>query len=154
MVPAIFPRISSLSRRTKRVAIVGSLGYVVVLLASFYWGYYVSGVSEFVAVLGSVQVGPWLWWALLGGAVVGAVLTVAFVRYRLVSPVLVVALVYAFTMYRMWLILQPPNTLFPPTPLGVYLIGWPLLLGMALVVGRVESTVRKTSAVNSTSEAS
>jgi hypothetical protein len=102
----------------------------------------------------SIQVGPRLWWAILGGAVLEAVLAVTVVRYRLVSPLLSVAVVYGVTMYQMWQALQSPYPLLPGTPLDFYLLSWPLLLGLALATGLVERRIRATEPTDGNSEVS
>jgi hypothetical protein len=134
------PRPSGLSSETRTAALGSALGYLLVLLGSWYWVY--RSVVNLGRLLLSVQVGPWLWWAGLGGASVGAVLAVSFVRYDLLSPLAVVAAVYAVMTYRMWKVLQAPAPMLPGTPYDLYLIGWPLLLGAAVAVGYVEHRVR------------
>lgn len=141
---------STTSRNTYWAAIGGGVGYVLVLLTSAVWAY---GRADVSAALVSSQIGPWLWWALLGGAVVGAVLAAAFVRYGLVSPLLSVTLVYGVAMYQMWHALQSPYPLLPGTPLDLYLVGWPLLLALALGSGLVEHRVRATNLSSEKSEA-
>lgn len=125
--------------RTRWAALLGSLGYVLVLLASASWAY---GPADVAAALVSAQVGPWLWWALLGGAVVGGALAATVVRHGLVAPLLGVAVVYVATLYRMWQVLRSPNPPLPGTPLDLYLVGWPLLLALALALGVLERQVR------------
>jgi len=49
-----------------RAALVGGVTYVAVLTATWHWAYGLS--SGTAGMLLSVHVGPWLWWALLGGA--------------------------------------------------------------------------------------
>lgn len=142
MVMPPLSQASRLARNTRRAAIGGSLGYVLVVLITAVWAY---GPADLAAGLVSVQIGPWLWWALLGGAVVGAVLAVTVARYGLVSPLLSVTLVYGVAMYRMWQALQSPNPLLPGTPLDLYLVGWPLLLVVAIGSGLVERRVRTTA---------
>ncbi len=134
------PRLSDLSSETRTTALGGAIGYLLLLLASWQWAY--GSVLDLGGLLLSVQVGPWLWWAGLGGALVGAVLTVSFVRYDLLSPLAVVAAVYAMATYFMWQALQSSVPLLPGTPYDLYLIGWPLLLGAAVAVGYVEHRVR------------
>lgn len=142
---------SRYSRHTQRAALGGGLGYVLVLLASMHWAYGTLP-GELLAALFNVQVGPWIWWAITGGAVVGAVLAVALVRHGLLSPLVSVAVVYVVMLYEMWKALQGPHKLLPGTPLDLYLIGWPLLLGLTLALGRVERVVRSRSAAESTPE--
>ncbi|QKY20976.1 hypothetical protein B4589_011545 [Halolamina sp. CBA1230] len=134
------PRPSDLSSETRTAALGGALGYLLVLLGSWYWAY--GSVAELGALLLSVQVGPWLWWAILGGALVGAVLAISFVRYDLLSPLVVVAAVYAVMTYFMWQAMQARGVLLPGKPYDLYLIGWPPLLGAAVAVGYLEHRVR------------
>lgn len=90
----------------------------------------------------TVQVGPVLVYAFAGGAVVGAALAVAAVRYRLVFPAVVVAAVFAVSMYRMWQVMQEPYVLLPGTPYDLYLVGWPVTLALAVAAGVVERAFR------------
>lgn len=138
------------STSARWAAIGGSFGYVFVVLITAVWAY---GPADVSAGLVSSQIGPWLWWALLGGAVVGAVLAVTFARYGLVSPLLSVTLVYGVAMYRMWQALRSPNPLLPGTPLDLYLVGWPLLLALALGCGLIERRVRGVEPSSENSEA-
>jgi len=103
------------------------------------WSY---GVANVLDALASSQIGPFLWWALLGGVVVGIGLAVTVVRYGLVSPLLSVGIVYGVAMYLMWQTLRSSNPLQPGTPLDIYLISWPLLLVIALSGGLVERRLR------------
>ena len=134
------PRPSALSAETRTAALGGALGYLLVLLGTWQWAY--GSVAELGGLLLSVQVGPWLWWAGLGGTSLGAMLAVSFVRYDLLSPLAVVAVVYAVATYLMWNALQGPAPLLPGTPYDLYLIGWPLLLVAAVTVGYLEHRVR------------
>lgn len=133
------PNTSTLGENRQWTAIGGSLGYVLILLITAASAY---GVADLLAALVSIQIGPWLWWAFLGGAVVGAVLAVTFVNYRLVYPLISVTLVYTVAMYQMWQALQSPYPLLPGTPLDLYLVGWPLLLALALATGIIERRIR------------
>lgn len=143
------PRPSDLSSETRTAALGGALGYLLVLLGSWYWAY--GSVVELGGLLFSVQVGPWLWWAGLGGASIGAVLAISFVRYDLLSPLVVVAAVYGVMTYLMWKVLQAPEPMLPGTPYDLYLIGWPPLLGVAVVVGYLEHRVRSSRSPDETS---
>ena len=131
---------SELSPKTRIAAIAGALGYLLVLLGSWYWAY--GSLMELRALLLTAQVGPWLWWAFLGGALVGAVLAVSLVQYNLLSPLIVVAAVYGVATYLMWIVLQAPEPPLPGTPYDLYLVGWPLLLGAAVAIGYLEHRVR------------
>jgi hypothetical protein len=134
------PRPSDLSSETRTAALGGALGYLLLLLLSWQWAY--GWGAELGGLLLSAQVGPWLWWMILGGAFVGAVVTVSFVRYDLRFPTVVVAAVYAVATYFMWNALQASAPLLPGTPYDLYFLGWPLLLGAAVAVGYVEHRVR------------
>ncbi|ESP88174.1 hypothetical protein [Candidatus Halobonum tyrrellensis] len=122
----------------RRGALLGSVGYSLVLIVTVSVAY----SPLFWVALFTVQVGPWVWWALLGGGIVGATLGVTVVRYGLLSPVLVVAAAYVVTVYRMWETLTSPRLFLPGTPLDLYAVGWPVLLGVALGCGLVERHVR------------
>ena len=132
---------SGFTRKTTLAALAGAFGYTLVLLATAYWAYS-TALFELLGALLSIQVGPWLWWGFLGGAVVGAVLTISIVRYGLVSPLVSMGLVYGVAMYQMWQVLQDPYPYLPGTPLDLYFIGWPVLLVVALGSGLIERHLR------------
>ena len=123
-------------------ALVGSVINVAVLTATWHWAY---GLSGSMQALLSVQAGPWLWWAFVGGALVGAYVAMTLAAGQ-VGPTAVVALAYLVVSYRMWLLLREPYVLMPGTPLDLYLVGWPLLLGLAALAGRLEGHFRSRSA--------
>jgi hypothetical protein len=104
------------------------------------------GLADLMAMLVSIQVGPFLWWAILGDAVVGAMIATAYTRFGLVKPLVSVVVVFAVTMYQMRQVLQAPEPALPGTPLNLYLIGWPLLLLTALGSGLIERRVRASNA--------
>jgi hypothetical protein len=103
------------------------------------WSY---GVANVLDALASSQIGPFLWWALLGGVVVGIGIAVTVVRYGLISPLLSVVVVYGVATYLMWQTLRSPTPLQPGTPLDIYLISWPFLLIFAFSSGLVERRLR------------
>lgn len=119
---------------------MGSLLYVLVLLVSWAWAY--DGLAGLFSALFTVQVGPWIVYAFGGGALLGALLAVSIVRYRLVTPTATVAVLFGAAMYRTWQAMQSPSVLLPGTPYDIYLVGWPVVLGAAITVGFVEHTVR------------
>lgn len=141
MSPAL-PKPTTFSRKTQLTGLVGSLGYVLALLITAGLAY---GLGDFMAMLVSIQVGPFLWWAILGGIVVGAMLAIAFARYRVVTPLVIVVVVYVVMTYQMWQVLTAPEPPLPGTPLDLYLVGWPLLLLLALGSGLIERRVRATN---------
>jgi len=141
-MPSALPKPTTFSRKTQLAGLVGSLGYVLALLITAGLAY---GLGDVIAMLVSIQVGPFLWWAILGGIVVGAVLAIAFARYRLVTPLVIVAVVYAVMTYQMWQVLTAPEPPLPGTPLDLYLVGWPLLLLLALGSGLIERRVQATN---------
>jgi len=63
-----------------------------------------------------------------------------------VGPTAVVAFAYLVVSYRMWLLLHEPHVLLPGTLLDLYPVGWPLLLGLAALAGRLEGRFRCRSA--------
>ena len=138
-------RPSEFSPKPRIAAIAGGLGYLMVLLGSWYWAY--GSLIGLRNLLLEAHVGPWLWWAFLGGALVGGVLAVLLVQYNLLSPIIVVAAVYGVATYLMLTIVQPPYLMLtlqalelplPGTPYDLYLVGWPLLLGAAVAIGYLE----------------
>lgn len=130
--------------RTARAALLGGVCYVLVLLATpTVMGF--GGKGGLASLLGALfdpQVGPVLWWGVLGGGIVGTVVAVAAVRSRLVAPALCVVVAYAVSVYQMWRALQTPAPLLPGTPYDLYVVGWPVVLLLAVGVGAIERRVR------------
>lgn len=136
-------RLPDLTTQEKRAALGGGIAYVLVL---FFTPVFL-GLPRFVdpgsvGAFFSVQVGPWLWWGYLGGALAGAVLAVSDVRYRLVSPTLAVVVVYAVATYETVQLVDGPYVPLPGTPYDLFLIGWPVVLLGAGVAGVVERRIR------------
>jgi len=127
-------------RESKGVAVVGGLLYILILLGLWFLIY--GGIRGLAGALFTSQVGPWIIYAFGGGTVVGAVLAVGIARYRLVAPTLVVFVAFSVSMYEMWQLLQQPYTLLPGTPYDIYLVGWPVVLCLAVVGGIIEKRVR------------
>ncbi|PHQ38093.1 hypothetical protein DJ69_13400 [Halorubrum persicum] len=69
-------------------------------------------------------------------------LAIAFVQYKLVTPLASVVVLYGMAMSQMWRVLQAPEPLLPGTPVYLYLIDWPLLFLIALGSGLIERRVR------------
>jgi cation transport ATPase len=127
-------------RGNERLAATGGVLYVSLLLTTWFLVY--RGFDGLAAALFTVQVGPWLVYAFGGAFVVGAVMAVSIVRYRLAMPSLVVLAAFAVAVYRTWELLQRSVTLLPGTPFDIYLVGWPVVLGLAVGGGLVERRVR------------
>ena len=138
------PRLPARSSRTARAALVGGVCYVGVLLATpplmGFGGE--GGLASLLGALFDPQVGPVLWWVILGGGIVGAVVAVTVVRYRLVAPALSAVVAYTYSVYQMWLALQSTALLLPGTPYDIYVVGWPVVLLLAVGVGAIEWRVR------------
>lgn len=138
----------------KRAALVGGVVYALMLLAAplvLEFGNE-SSVDSFIGALASRHVEPWLWWILLGGALVGAVLAITYCQYGLVTPTLSVVSVYLVSMLQMWQLLRAPHPLLPGTPYDSYYIGWAVLLGLALIAGVIEQRVRQVILVDVNSD--
>ena len=133
-----------------RAAIAGGLVHPAVLLATWTWG--MGTPSETWRLLFSAQVGPWLWWSIVGGAVVGAVVSVALVRDGLVAPLLGVGLLYGVAVYETWQLLRAPEPVLPGTPLDIYLVGWPLVLALVVGLALGERRLRTSQAENGSPE--
>jgi len=129
----------TVSGRTQWVALAGALAYVAVVLVVWVTAYGGPGLLD---GLFTVQVGPWLVYAFGGAAVVGATLAVSFDRYGLVGPTAAVACLFAVTVYQLWQALQNPAVLLVGDPFQLYLVGWPVVLCVALLVGLGERYVR------------
>jgi hypothetical protein len=127
-------------RGSERLAATGGLLYVSVLLST--WFLVHGGFDGLAAALFTVQVGPWLVYAFCGAFAVGAVVVVSAVRYRLVTPSLVVLAALVVAIYRTWELLQRSVTLLPGTPFDIYLVGWPVVLGLGIGSGLVERRMR------------
>lgn len=137
-IPDVIP--TAELQRTSRAATAGALGYVLALVAA--WGWLHGDLTELADALFTVQVGPWLVYALIGGALVGAAVAVGAARYGLVAPALVVALLFAVATYRTWQALQGPPVALPGTPYDLLLVGWPAVLALIAAVGAIERLVR------------
>lgn len=135
-----FDRRSDVAPVTLRAALAGGFVHPTVLLAIWTWG--MGTPSETWRLLFSAQVGPWLWWSMVGGAVVGAVVAVAFARDGLVTPLLGVGLLYAIAVYETWQLLRAPEPVLPGTPLDLYLVGWPLVFALAVGLALGERRLR------------
>lgn len=127
-------------RNAKQTAVLGSIVYLLILLGS--WLLIHGSLAGLAESLFTVQVGPWIVYAFGGGAIVGAVLAISIVQYRLVAPVVAVIAIFCLMMYQMWQVLQEPYVLLPGTPYDIFLVGWPVLLGLAVAVGVIEKRVR------------
>lgn len=133
-------RPTELSPKTRIAALAGALGYLLLIVGSWYWAY--GSLVELGGLLLTAQVGPWLWWVFIGGAMVGGVLAVSLVRYNLLSPLIVVAVVYGVASYHMGKVLQAPEPPLSGTPYDLYFVSWPLILGTAIAIGYLEHRVR------------
>jgi len=115
------------SRRTRTVAVCGGLAY---------------GSPNLLAGLFTAQVGPWLVYAAVGAALVGATLAVSLDAYRLVGPTAVVAVLFGFALYRLWRLLESPVVAMVGDPFQLYLGGWPAVLALAAGAGALERYAR------------
>lgn len=90
--------------------------------------------------------GPFLTYV-AGGAFLLGVLPAALVTTkRLVSPVVLVSILYVLSAYGTWSVYVAPTTPptpVDPTPFGWFLIGWPVVAVTALLVGGVEFGLRR-----------
>lgn len=119
---------------------VGGLVHPAVLLAT--WTWLATSPAETWRLQFSAQVGPWLWWSIAGGAVVGTVWAVALVREGLVAPLLGVALTYGVAVHETLKLLGAPEPVLPGTPLDLYLVGWPLVVVLAVALAVAERRLR------------
>ena len=133
-------------RRTRSAALGGALAYVAVVLVVWLLAYDGAGLLD---GLFTVQVGPWLVYAFGGAALVGGALGVSFVEYDLVSPIVAVACLFAVAVYQLWQALRSPAVLLVGDPFQLYLVAWPAVLAVAVVVGLVERYVRATMSAES-----
>jgi len=129
----------SVSRRTQWVALTGGLAYVAVVLVVWVAAYRGPGLLD---ALFTVQVGPWLVYAFGGAALVGAALAVSFDRYGLVGPTVAVTCLFAVAVYQLWQALRSPYVVLVGDPFQIYLVGWPVVLCVAVLVGLAERYVR------------
>lgn len=83
----------------------------------------------------------------VGGAfVLGALPAALLTRKRLVSPAVVVGCLFLFTAYSTWstyVAPATPPTPVDPTPFGWYLLGWPVVVLIAVFFGGVEHVLRR-----------
>jgi len=142
MVSVRRPWPPTVSRRTRWAALAGALAYGAVVLVVWVLAYGGLGLLD---GLFTVQVGPWLVYAFGGAAVVGAALAVSVDRYGLFGPTVAVMCLFAVAVYQLWQALQSPYVLMPGDPFQLYLVGWPVVLCVAVVVGLAERYVRATT---------
>jgi hypothetical protein len=96
-------------------------------------GWYTAGPLFLLIVTG---------WSLLGTVLLGVTVAVAFARYRLVTPALVVFGVTAVAVYDAWQFAVSPAAGAGPTLLALVFAGWFAPLAGALLVGAVEYRLR------------
>lgn len=78
-----------------------------------------------------------------GAVLVGLVPAVALLDARLVTPALAVITLFVWGGYGTWAVLQAPGVATGPTPLDLYLVGWFVVLAVALFAGAVEYGSRR-----------
>lgn len=129
-----------LSDRSVEYAAIAGLGHLLLVVAVSAW----LGFS-LRTFQGGLE-GTLLLVAILVGAVLmGAVPAVLFSEKRLVTPALVVAALFAWSVYGSWrLVFGPSSHLTPvgPTPFGWYSLAWFVVLAVALAAGVLEVAVR------------
>lgn len=126
--------ISLPSRRTLGPILLGAALHLVVAGALWLWFGF------------STRVDPFLAYAVVGAASLGAIPALLLVRGGLVAPSLVVAGALVASAYGTWSVyVAPPVTPTPvdPTPFGWYLVGWFLVAAAALLAGGVEYGLRR-----------
>lgn len=77
-------------------------------------------------------------YVVVGAFLLGALPAVAFATRRLRAPAVVVVAAFTLSAYGTWSIVAAGVTPVDPTPFGWYLLGWPLVAIVALLVGGVE----------------
>jgi fluoride ion exporter CrcB/FEX len=81
-----------------------------------------------------------------GALLLGALPTALLTSKRLLSPAVVVAVLFTLSAYSTWSTYVAPATPpapVDPTPFGWYLLGWPAVGTAALLVGGVEYGFRR-----------
>lgn len=82
----------------------------------------------------------------VGVVTVGAIPTALWYAQRLRSPLLVVTGTFALSAYSNWttsVAQSPTPTPVGPTAFGWYLLGWVIVLGVALLAGGLERLLRR-----------
>ncbi|EJN58270.1 hypothetical protein [Halogranum rubrum] len=79
----------------------------------------------------------------VGAFCLGVLPTALFTTKRLVSPVVVVSTLYLLSAYGTWSLVDSGLTPVDPTPFGWFLLGWPVVAVVALLVGGVELGLRR-----------
>lgn len=128
---------SRLTRETLRLGLSG--GFVHLALVSLLW----SGF-EFTTRLDGIAL--FFVYLAIGALVVGAVPVALLRAQRLVSPFLVVAGSLTASAFVNWSTYVAPSsspTPVGPTPFGWYLLAWPGVLAVALLVGGIEYALRR-----------
>ncbi len=127
-------------RPTKKTAVFGFFGGVVhLLLVSALWLWF-GFTTRFV---GS---GLFLFYIGVGAFALGAIPSSLLNAKRLTSPLLVVGGLLTISAYSNWTtyVAQSPTPVpVGPTAFGWYLLGWVVVLGVALLVGGLEYGFRR-----------
>lgn len=135
-------RLPDVSRGAVLTSIAVGVGHLLALaVVAVSLGEPVPALDEFGEAIPSEYV--MLVLTLLGVVLLGAVPTLSFVRWRLVSPALVVASGFAFVTYRTWRYVQDVvHVGASPSPMIVYAIFWFVPLTVALIGGTLEYRAR------------
>jgi len=123
------------SRRALGLGLLAGLAHLLVAGALAEWFDFAIGIT------------PFLGYVAVGGLSIGAIPVVLLAETRLVAPSTVVVALAA-SAYGTWSVYVAPDavpTPVDPTPFGWYLIGWPVVMGAALVAGGAEYGLRRAS---------
>lgn len=130
-------RSPSTSRELQIVAIGGIIHALLVV-----------GIRAVAGVPTGPSLSSYLGWALIGGFIVGASFTGLYVRGGSILPsivTLVLLVVGGGITYNMYASLDGAVPAFAWTPMTIYVTYWPIILGVAVLVGLVEWVGRQAS---------
>lgn len=128
--------ISTPSRRTLGLGLLGGLVHSALASGLWVWFGFTTRVQGNELFLGYI---------LTGAVVLGVVPTLLLVTKRLVSPILAIAGLGLGSAYQTWSVYVAPEiapTPVDPTPFGWYLLGWIIVIAVALILGGGEYGIR------------
>jgi hypothetical protein len=124
------------SRNTLRLGLLGGLIHLGFAGGLWVWFGFTTRVQGNELFLGYI---------LIGAVALGVVPTLLLVTKRLVSPILTIAGFGLGSAYRTWSVYVAPEialTPVDPTPFGWYLLGWIVVIAVALILGGGEYWIR------------
>lgn len=118
-------------QRTLTIAGIGGILHAILAIGIRIW----SGTPT------SLSLSPYILWAILGGVIVGGIITLLYVNYGLVAPLLASLLTLFVSGYVTWGMYHSNGGAVLAaawTPMTIYVTFWPVIVGVVLVIGGAE----------------